>query len=34
MIAVQNADIYLKNVFVTNSQILPIGNDWTSGPGL
>jgi hypothetical protein len=34
MRAVQNADIYLKNVFVTNSQILPIGNDWTSGPGL
>lgn len=33
MRAVQNADIYLKNVFVTDSQVLEKGNSWNTGPG-
>lgn len=34
MRAVQNADIFLTNVFVTDAQVLEKGNDWATGPGL
>jgi len=33
MRSVQNADVYLKNVFVTDSQMLEKGNSWSTGPG-
>mmetsp|Transcript_36198 Transcript_36198/g.35799 ORF Transcript_36198/g.35799 Transcript_36198/m.35799 type:complete len:229 (-) Transcript_36198:437-1123(-) len=33
MRAVQNANITLNKVFVTDSQVLPEGNDWVTGPG-
>ena len=33
MRSVQNADIYLDDVFVPDSQILPVGNNWATGPG-
>lgn len=34
MRSVQNADITLNNVFITDSQVLPKGNSWATGPGL
>lgn len=33
MRAVQNANITLNKVFVTDAQVLPEGNDWVTGPG-
>lgn len=33
MRGVQNADIKLHNVFITDSQVLEKGNSWSTGPG-